>query len=74
VCDPGYWGAPGPDRYNWTVTLFGGQTDPIAAGRTAELGEARSRAEGALHGYAEGGGRSVTGQALLATRSLARSF
>jgi hypothetical protein len=33
--------ASGPDRYHWTVTVFG-EPDPMAAGRTGELGEARS--------------------------------
>ena len=40
-------GATGSGRYHWTVTVFG-DTDPVAAGRAAELGEARSRAEAAL--------------------------
>ena len=32
VCDPGYWGAPGPDRYDWTVTVFS-EPDPVTAER-----------------------------------------
>ena len=46
-------GATGSDRYHRTVTLFG-ETDPVAAGRTAELAEARSRAEAALTGQRAG--------------------
>jgi len=46
-------GAPGEGRYHWTVTVFG-ETDPVA-GRTGELGKARSQAEGALLAYVEGG-------------------
>jgi hypothetical protein len=42
-------GAPGEGRYHWTVTVFG-EPDPVAAGRTGELAEARSRAEAALAG------------------------
>jgi hypothetical protein len=41
-------GAAGPARYHWTVTVFG-ETDPVAAGYTGELAEARSHAEGALY-------------------------
>jgi hypothetical protein len=48
-------GARGKDRYHWTVTVFG-DTDPLAAGRTGELAEARSRADEALHACAENGG------------------
>jgi hypothetical protein len=48
-------GAPGPARYHWTVTVFD-ETDPMAAGRTAELAETRSRADEALHACAENGG------------------
>src|SRR3984893_19001478 len=33
-------GAPGPGRYHWTVTAFG-EPDPVAAGRTGKLAEAR---------------------------------
>ena len=51
----GILGRPGPDRYHWTVTVFG-ETDPVAAGRTAELAETRSRADEALHACAENGG------------------
>ena len=47
---PGRWGT---DRYRWTVTLFG-EPEPLAAGRTWELAEARSRAERALLAYIEG--------------------
>jgi hypothetical protein len=39
VCDQGHW-APGPGRYHWTVTAFG-EPDPVAAGRTGKLAEAR---------------------------------
>ena len=46
-------GAPGEGRYHWTVTVFG-EPDPVAAGCSGELGEARSRAEGALLAYVEG--------------------
>ena len=46
-------GAPGDGRYHWTVTVFG-EADPVSAGRTAELGEARSRAEAALTGRRAG--------------------
>ena len=53
VCDHGPVGAPGEGRYHWTVTVFG-ETDPVA-GRTGELGKARSQAEGALLAYVEGG-------------------
>jgi len=42
-------GATGSDRYRWTVTVFG-ETGPVAAGRTGELGQARSQAETALRG------------------------
>jgi hypothetical protein len=52
VSDQGDWGARG--RCHWTVTAFG-ETDPAAAGRTGELGKARSQAEGALLAYVEGG-------------------
>jgi len=48
-------GAPGEGRYHWTVTVFD-ETDPVAAGRTAELAEARSQADEALHACAENGG------------------
>jgi hypothetical protein len=48
LCDQGYW-APGEGRYHWTVTVFEG-TDAVAAGRTGELGQARSQAETALGG------------------------
>jgi hypothetical protein len=32
-----------------------GKSDPVAAERTGELGQAGSQAEGALHVYVEGG-------------------
>jgi hypothetical protein len=48
-------GATGSGRYHWTVTVFG-DTDPVASGRAGQPAEARSRAEGALLAYAEGGG------------------
>jgi len=41
--------APGADRYLWTVSAFG--YHQVAMGRTAELAEARSRAEAALASY-----------------------
>jgi len=47
-------GATGSGRYHWTITVFG-DTDPVASGRTEQPAEARSRAEGALVAYAEGG-------------------
>jgi hypothetical protein len=47
--------AAGGERYQWTVTVVG-ELAPVAAGRTGEPAEARSRAEGALLAYAEGGG------------------
>jgi hypothetical protein len=56
-------GAPGEGRYHWTVTVFD-ETDPVAAGRTAELAEARSRADEAFRACAENRGLAVTGQAL----------
>jgi hypothetical protein len=40
-------GAVGPDRYHWTVAVFG-EPEPMAAGRSGELGEARSQVEAAL--------------------------
>jgi hypothetical protein len=69
-------GAPGEGRYHWTGTVLD-ETDPVAAGRTGELGQARSQAEVALHAYVEGGdwpsgggiggnGYRITGAALLA--------
>jgi hypothetical protein len=39
-------GAPGAERYFWTVTAFGGHA--VAAGRTGEVAEARLQAEVAL--------------------------
>jgi hypothetical protein len=42
--------AHGPERYLWTLTVFGYQQ--LAEGRTGQLAEARSRAEAALAGYA----------------------
>jgi hypothetical protein len=47
-------GAPGERRYHWTITAFG-ESEPVAAGRTGEPGQARSQAEVALHAYVEGG-------------------
>jgi hypothetical protein len=41
--------APGTERYLWTVSAFG--YHQVAVGRTAELAEARSRAEAALASY-----------------------
>jgi hypothetical protein len=46
-------GAPGPDRYRWTVTLFG-EPDPVAAGAPGELAEARTLAEEALGALFDG--------------------
>jgi hypothetical protein len=68
MVDPGFGarcairdtGVRGEGRYHWTVTLFG-ETDPVAAGRTGKLAEARSRAEGALLAYLEGGDRPSGG-------------
>jgi hypothetical protein len=54
-------GAAGEGRYHWTVTVFG-ETDPVAAGRTGGLGEARSQAEGALLAYVEGGDGQYDGR------------
>ena len=56
--------APGEGRYHWTVTVFD-ETDPVAAGRTGELGEARSRAEKALCTYVEGGELPTYGRAVI---------
>ena len=42
-------GAPGAERYLWTASAFGYYQ--VAMGRTAELAEARSRAEAALASY-----------------------
>ena len=63
----GILGRPGPDRYHWTVTAFG-EPDPVASGRTAELAEARSRADEALHACAENGGLAWLAFARMATR------
>ena len=63
-------GAPGEVRYHWTVTVFGG-TDPVAAGRTGELGEARSLG---ILAYVEVASRPVVGGTLLANGSLAALF
>jgi hypothetical protein len=51
-------GAPGEGRYHWTVTVFG-ETEPVAAGRTGELGEARSLG---ILPYVEGGEPSSRGR------------
>jgi hypothetical protein len=51
-------GAAGPARYHWTVAAFG-DTDPVAAGRTGELGEARSLG---ILAYVEGGEPSSRGR------------
>jgi hypothetical protein len=40
----------GEERYLWTLTVF--SYLQLAAGRTGEIAEARSRAEAALAGYA----------------------
>jgi hypothetical protein len=42
-------GAPGAERYSWTLTVFGDHQ--MAAGRTGELAAARSQAESALAAY-----------------------
>jgi hypothetical protein len=47
--------APDAERYHWTVAIIG-EPALVATGRTGELGEARSLAEGALRAYAENGG------------------
>ena len=60
-------GAPGEGRYHWTVTVFE-ETEPVAARRTRELGEARSL--GTL-AYVEGGEPSSRGRD---NGSLARLF
>ena len=44
------------------------ETDPVAAGRTAEPAEARSRADDALHACAENGGLARLAFARMATR------
>jgi hypothetical protein len=42
--------AAGEERYHWTVAVVG-EPELVAAGRSAELAEARSQAEAALAGY-----------------------
>jgi hypothetical protein len=42
--------AHGPERYLWTLTVFG--YHQLAEGRTGQLAEARSQAEAALASYA----------------------
>jgi hypothetical protein len=42
-------GAPGIERYLWTITVFGDHR--LTEGRTGELAEARSQAEAALARY-----------------------
>jgi hypothetical protein len=42
-------GAPGAERYSWTMMVFGDHQ--MAAGRTGELAAARSQAETALAAY-----------------------
>jgi hypothetical protein len=55
-------GAPGADRFRWTVALLG-QLDPVAEGRTENRVEARLLAEAAVAAYfadraePSGGGR-----------------
>jgi hypothetical protein len=49
VRDPGHAGG-GDQRYYWTVTVIG-EPDPVAAGRTGDIGVARSRAEAASGAY-----------------------
>jgi hypothetical protein len=56
-------GAPGGDCYHWIVTVSG-ETDPVAAGRTGELGEARSLG---ILAYVEGGEPSSRGKGVIAT-------
>jgi hypothetical protein len=48
----------GARRSHWTVALLG-ETDPVAAGRTGELGEARSLG---ILAYVEGGEPSSRGR------------
>jgi hypothetical protein len=60
-------GAAGEGSYQWTVTVFD-ETGAAAAGRTAELAEARSRADEALHACAENGGLARPAFARMATR------
>jgi hypothetical protein len=50
-----------------------GEPDPVAAGRTEKLADARSRADEALHACAENG-RLASLMALLANGSAARLF
>jgi hypothetical protein len=52
-------GALGAERYFWTVSAFGDHQ--VAAGRTAEVAEARSQAEAALVAYMGGLGQELTG-------------
>jgi hypothetical protein len=44
---------PGAERYHWTVTIVG-EPAPVAVGRTADPGEARLCAEGAVLAHAKG--------------------
>jgi hypothetical protein len=60
-------GAPGGGRYHWTIRVFC-EPDPVAAGRTGKLAEARSRADEALHACAENGGLARLAFARMATR------
>jgi hypothetical protein len=48
MCSPGHRGTRA-ERYYWTVSAFGDHQ--VAAGRTGELPEARSKAELALATY-----------------------
>ena len=52
-------GALGAERYYWTVSAFGDHQ--VAAGRIAEVAEARSQAEAALVAYMGGLGQELTG-------------
>jgi hypothetical protein len=52
-------GALGAERYYWTVSAFGDHQ--VAAGRTAEVAEARSQAEAALVAYMGGLGQELAG-------------
>jgi hypothetical protein len=63
-------GAPGERRYHWTVTVLG-EPDAVAAGRTGELGRARSLGILAMWRAAS---RPVAGGASLDNGSLARLF
>jgi hypothetical protein len=52
--------ATGAKRYHWTVTVIG-ETEPVAAGHSEGLTEARSQSEKALLAYVSGGLRNGSG-------------